>query len=265
MRQENLTVIQGGLNRLRTKGAALKDSLFELLNGFVTTERTVKVRPGTFQDFVLPAGTKGLVAFGGKFHVFADDAIVGLDENNFVLHILKSPNPSATLSIVHFAEPFMGFLYVAAEFSDAETYHYWLQTAPDWQPNEIYNFNELASATTPTGFVFRARRAGGANPSWTAETPRAVGDRVEPSPANGFYFEVTQVIGPNPRSGLTEPAWPAAAGAIVVEDADEEGAGGTPPTPTPPTDPPPTFIPPGTEDRYSGGSVTDIVDRNIAD
>ncbi|KKK82756.1 hypothetical protein LCGC14_2800230, partial [marine sediment metagenome] len=60
-RQENLTVIKEGLNRQRTKGAALKDTLYDLLNGFVSSEKTVKVRPGTRLTETLPANTKGLV------------------------------------------------------------------------------------------------------------------------------------------------------------------------------------------------------------
>lgn len=45
-----LTTIGGGINRLRTKGGADRNSLYDLLNGYVTQANTVKVRPGSIRN-----------------------------------------------------------------------------------------------------------------------------------------------------------------------------------------------------------------------
>lgn len=246
MRQENLTVIKGGLNRLRTKGAALNDSLYELLNGFVTTEKTVKVRPGTLLDETLPSGTKGLVAFDGVFHVFASSTVGGLP-SNYTLHVLHSPNGQA-LSKIHFAQPFLGVLYVAAEFADAAVYHFWLRTADDWSASKIYDFNELAAPTVDNTFIYRATRSGDANILWVADAPRSVNDKVEPTVQNGFYFEVDQVFGAKAISGNVEPDWAdATEGELFSETVD-----GTvvPRTPLPPSPPPDTLVPGTINTRY---------------
>lgn len=234
-RQENLTVVKGGITRQRTKGAALKDSLFELLNGFVTTEKTVKVRPGTLLTETLTAGTVGLVHFEGEFHVFANTTVAV--PAGYQLHILTSPDDS-TLALVriHFAEGFLGALYVVGEFSDGRIYHYWLQPAKDWVASEDYTINQTAAPTTPNGFVYKAHRIAGANPAWTAGTPRVAADVIEPVIETGFKYTVTQVIGPTPRSGEIEPIWPTKVGAIIVEDLDDET--NTAPT----TDEPPTPV-----------------------
>ena len=246
-RQENLTVIKGGLNRQRTKGAALKDSLFDLLNGFVSTEKTVKVRPGTRLTETLPAGTKGLVHFDGGFHVFAITNIS--PPAGYTVHIIQSPNdPTLAISRVHFAEPFLGALYVSAEFSDGQTFHYWLQSAPVWTADTDYKVNEAVSPTVANGFVYKARRLANTNPAWSPNTPRAVNDVVEPTITNDFKYTVTQVVGPTPRSGSTEPIWPEQAGAIIVEDLDDPGTPVVVPPPTP-TIPPDTDI--FDDERYS--------------
>lgn len=220
MRQENLTTVKGGLTRLRTKGAALKDSLFELLNGFVTTQRTVKVRPGTILDATLPAGTIGLTSFGGNLHVFASSIVQNIPVG-YRLNVLRAPDGEA-LTKIHFAEPFMGSLYVAAEFADGDTFHFWLRGSdPTWQADTIYAFNAISGPTITNSFAYRATRNGAANPLWTPEAPRIVGDRVEPTVQNGFYFEVVQIFGTLARSGETEPAWnDAVDGELFNENVD---------------------------------------------
>lgn len=89
-----LTTIAGGINRLRTKGGADKNSLYELTNGYVTQAGTVKVRPGTFRNANIGqysgAGlTKGLVAYQSIFHVFSHE-VVGVPDD-YELHVLNHP------------------------------------------------------------------------------------------------------------------------------------------------------------------------------
>lgn len=250
-RQENLTVIKGGLNRQRTKGAALKDSLYELLNGYVTTEKTVKVRPGTLLDETLTPGTLGLVSFNGKFHVFASSSVAGLP-SNYELHILRAPgaDPQPTLTKIHFAKPFLGFLYVSAEFSDGAIYHYWLREGATWAADTAYKFNSVVEPTTPNGFVYRPTRGEDANPLWTPNAPRSVGDKVEPTTENDFYFEVDEVFG-SETSGDTEPDWSEPQeGQIFLDYADGTTV---PPDSAPRTPPLDDRIPPELDDRYTDG------------
>src|SRR6186713_1911977 len=132
-----LTVIKGGISRDRPKGAARQDVLYDLVNAYVTDEKTVKVRPGSFRRAILPAITKGLCAFRGSKHVFASEPVPV--PAGYTLHVLVHPlfeggtaNPFE-IKRIWFAAPFLGFLYVVAEFdvgsSGAESvYHYWLQS-----------------------------------------------------------------------------------------------------------------------------------------
>lgn len=233
MRQENLTTVKGGLNRLRTKGAALKDSLYELLNGYVTTEKTVKVRPGTELETTLPAGTLGLVAFDGTRHVFASSNVASIPAG-YTLHVLRAPSGEA-LTAVHFAEQFLGALYVAAEFADGATFHFWLQSASTWLPDTDYVANALVSPTVDNSFIYRATRLGAPYPVWTPDTPMLVGDRIEPTVYNGLFFEVVSVSGATPRTGTAEPNFDVNIGAFVNETVDTNVLAGDPtPLPRPP-------------------------------
>lgn len=251
MRQEILTAIKGGLNRLRTKGAALNDSLYDLLNGYVTTEKTVKVRPGTRLTETLPAGTTGLVSHDGGLHVFAETSVASIP-SGYTLHILRGPD-TTTLSKIHFAEPFLGALYVAAEFSDGTIYHYWLRSADTWTQDTVYAANQLVVPVSINGFAYRATRANVANPLWAPSLDRAVNDQVEPTVANDYYFEVTQVFGTNPASGLTEPAWTnPSEGELFIENTDG-GSAAVPPTPAPPV--PDRTLPTDLDDRYRRDGV----------
>lgn len=70
-----LTIVKGGIDRLRPKGGARADNLYDLVNGYVTAEQTVAVRPGTRQLVAVGLeDTIGLVAFGGEYHVFSSHA-----------------------------------------------------------------------------------------------------------------------------------------------------------------------------------------------
>ena len=248
MRDVSLTTVKGGLNRLRTKGAAVQDSLYDLLNGYVTTEKTVRVRPGTVLEETLTTGTKGLVAFDGGFHVFASSTVAGLP-SNYTLHILRAPD-NAALSRIHFAEPFLGFLYVSAEFADGDIYHFWLRTADDWAASTMHITDALVQPTTPNGFLFRATRAEPVNPVWAAGISRAVNDKAEPTEANDYYFEVVSVTGSNPISGTVEPEWDEPEeGQLFLENSD---VGSTTPTP---------FIPPEIPNRRPPGTVEERYGR----
>jgi hypothetical protein len=253
MRAAPLTTIRGGINRLRTKGGAKADILYDLLNGYVTEAGSVKVRPGTERDATLDPLTRGLCAFGGELHTFCHVAVAVPE--GYVLNILVHPEPTyqeyylgyadetaVPLEKIHFAEPFLGGLYVVAEFQDGATYHFWLQPGTEWQADTVYEAGDLVIPTTPNGLVFSASRFGDANPPWQPDEPRydGVGDAyaqsvVEPTEYNGFYYVCVETAGPNPRSALTEPVWPTFEGGTVIERTDT-GQPETAPidSPTPP-------------------------------
>jgi len=256
-RPGQLTVVKGGINRLRTKGGARADTLYDLLNGYVTESKTVKVRPGTVREATLDEATRGLVAFNGSRHVFASESVAVPD--GYTLHLLFHPEfdpdddepEQYDLVAVHFAKPFMGFLYVVAEYADGQIFHFWLQSGGAWEADTVYNAGDIVEPTVPNGLTFRATRLGSPLPSWAANVPRADGDQIEPTEYNGYYYTVVDTIGASPRSGATEPEWPTEEGAQIFEDTE----GATSSTPTT-TSPPSTQTPSEeTRDRYNRGDT----------
>lgn len=225
----SLTTVKGGITRLRTKGAALKDSLYDLVNGYVTAAKTVKVRPGTFRRAVLPEATKGLCSFDGSLHTFCHESVEV--PPGYVLHILTHPlledsnEDPIPLKEIHFAEPFMGALYVVAEFdvgtADVQSvFHFWLQQGNTWQPNTVYKIGDIVTPSTPNGRAYQATRLQPPSPVWAPGVTRQEGDVVEPTEYNGFKYTVVDTLGDNPTSGTTEPNWPTSDGAQIFEDTE---------------------------------------------
>lgn len=85
VRKESLTASQAGMTRLRDKGGASPNALFELTNAYVTAARTPTQRGGTTWIFNYAdprlsksgnAGlTKGLMSWGGMLYTFAAGGI----------------------------------------------------------------------------------------------------------------------------------------------------------------------------------------------
>lgn len=250
MRSAPLTTLKGGIDRLRTKGGARADSLYDLVNGHLTESRTAVARPGTRRLFTLdPIYTKGLVYFEGEYHTFGSLFVsVPTGVNlHLLLHPDSQPSDPILLSRIHFAAPFMGALYVVAEFQDGTVYHYWLQKAETWQADTVYSPGALVEPAVPNGLVYRATRLGSSYPSWAPGVRRSDGSGgsaydqsiVEPTEYNGYYYVCIDTLGSNPVSGATEPTWPTERGALVVEDVDG-GVSTSPTTTTPPSSSVPT-------------------------
>lgn len=256
MRTIQLSALAGGIDRQRPKGGASADWLYDLVNGYVTEAGTLEARPGTYEDIELPAGCKGLMAFNDKLITFRNTA--GSTGNAlYEIEVITDPDePSAEITRIHFADPFLGRPYVVAEFDSGNIRHYWLQEVDSWAIKTPHAVGDLVQPTTPNGYLYRAHRLGDPNPTWAPGVPRAVDDVVEPTGSNGFKYRVVDVLGDNPRSGSEEPDWPEAAGETIIEDADlgpqapPPGSGDTDPTifnpdgiGTPPE---------GVRDRYDG-------------
>lgn len=207
------------MTRLRDKGGASPQTLYDLVNGHVDASGSPTIRPGTIHDVTLPAGTKGLCSFAGKMNVFSANSVVSPDPR-YVVNILRHPDPTYVggLFKIHFAKPYLGFLYVVAEFEDGSVRHFWLQSKAAWKPNTIYGLNEIVSPTVANGYYYKAVTKSSA-PAWAAGQPKSLGDVVQPSTPNGWEYVVTDVTG-TPVTGSTEPAWPTAEGATVFEGTD---------------------------------------------
>lgn len=217
-----LTTIKGGINRQRTKGGALEDSLYDLLNGHVTKSRTVVVRPGSRRPYTLDSTTKGLVTYNGALNTFSNTSVevpAGITLNVITHEDQTADNPIA-ISEINFAAPYMGYLYVAATFENGDCRHFWLQGGDSWEAETVYKLGDVVVPTDFQGLAFQAQRLTEPNQAWAPNVTRTIGDVVEPTVYNDFYYTVVDTQGDNPRSGATEPTWPTEDGAQVIEDAD---------------------------------------------
>lgn len=248
-----LTTIKGGINRQRTKGAALKDSLYDLLNGYVTSSKTVKIRPGTFRRATLNEATRGLCSFGATLHTFCHKTVS--IPAGYTLHVISHPDSLGNtvdpieLDKVHFSEPMMGFLYVVAEFENGDIFHYWLQSGDTWVADTIYKLGAIVVPTNVNGLSYQATRLSAPFPAWKAGAARATNDVIEPTVYNDFFYTVTDTQGDNPTSGAVEPTWATEEGAQTIEDTElgDSTSGGSA-TEQPDVDAAPS---PDTQDRYN--------------
>lgn len=154
------------------------------------------------------------------------------DGDTYALTFGETAVVPVPLKEIHFAQPFMGFLYVVAEFDVSQapeaaaigdTFHYWLQTSGEWAANTVYQVGQVISPTVGNGFQYQAVRVSSPNPVWTANTQEALDNIVEPSVPNGYFYTVTTVDGSNPSTGSTEPTWPTSTDATVIENTTTAG------------------------------------------
>ena len=235
------------MTRLRRKGNASPATLYDNLNAYITIAGNIKPRPGTVVDINLPEGTKGLVSHDGQLHVFSHEPTEISDSRYNVITLRHPLDLTIPLRDIHFAAPFMGFLYVCASFEDGTQRHYWVEEFDAWEAEKTYDIGERIYPSTPNGFAYKATRIGSPNPAWAAGVERAVTDVIEPTIENGFEYVCIAVTGSVPASGSTEPDWPEAEGETVTEET--LGAGGPADNPVDPAprapDLPPRYDNPG--------------------
>jgi hypothetical protein len=193
-----------------------------------------------------------LLSFNGTRNTFSHQ--VETVPDGYTVHILShpdsTPDDEITLDTIHFAAPFLGFLYVVAEFDNGDVFHFWLQSNGSWTADTIYRAGDIVEPTDPQGIAFRATRNGSAYPSWAPRVPRTVGDNIEPTVYNDFFYTVIDTIGSNPASGDVEPDFPQVEGAQITEDTEGVAAGSS--TTTQPGANTPTS---GVTDRYGDGQI----------
>lgn len=300
-----LTVLKGGINRLRVKAGASPSSLYDLLNARLTIDGSVVPREGTIRNATLDDTTAGLVYFDGAFQVFSTvpttvpagyvnnllvnasvsmqvaitdaapavfttvqphtllegapitlSVVVGgtlpapfavlttyyvtavnFSPTTFTLSATEggSPIPSSTagsgpfaiaaygtgdtITFIWFSKPFMGFLYVVAEFSSGAIAHFWLQSGGAWAANTVYQANAIVTPVTPNGLAYQAVQDIAPIPTWTPETFIVVDQTMEPTVPNGYYYQATAAT-TDAHTGEIEPTWPTNIGGTVQEFGD---------------------------------------------
>lgn len=216
MRPFPLTVQRGGINRLRVKGAARADMLYDLLNAYVTNAGSIAPREGTYRYATLSSSTVGLMAENGQFNVFST-TLVSVPAG-FVDNLLIHPtDPTQTLVKIWFAKPFMGFPYVVAQFSNGNIFNYWLQSNGVWTANTVYKTGNIVTPTLANGLAYEAVRDMLVNPAWSPSTTISSGQMIEPTEYTGFAYRAVAVAGSTIFTGKSEPDWPTTLGGTIQE------------------------------------------------
>lgn len=219
MRPVALTVIKGGINRLKVKGGASAQSLYDLTNAYITQAGTIVPREGTIRDAALTSATVGLMSFNGMKNVFATS--LQSVPTGYVCNLLIHPTDSTlTLTRIWFAKPFMGFPYVTAQFSNGDILDFWLQSNGPWAANTVYTTGTIVTPDSPNGLAYQAVRDMPPNSTWSANTTITAGTLIEPSQYTGYAYRAVAVAGTSPHTGATEPAWPTTIGGIIQEFGD---------------------------------------------
>lgn len=219
MRQQPLTALKAGINRLRVKGAASAQQLYDLLNGYINQDGGVVVREGTIRSQLLDSTTVGLTAVNGVFNVFSN-ALQAVPAG-YVCNVLVHPTDSTqTVLKIWFAQPFMGFLYVVAEFANHDIFHYWLQSNGVWTANMVYKTGTVITPTVSNGLAYLAVRNMAPNPIWQPQTTIALNDIIEPTEYTGFAYKAIAVAGDSPHTGSIEPVWPQTENGTIQEFGD---------------------------------------------
>jgi hypothetical protein len=216
-----ITVLKGGINRLRIKGGAAADSLYDLQNAWITNAGSIVPREGTVRTATLDSSTVGLAAANGQFNIFSSAFSTATLPAGYVLNVLSDPNNTSASPVkIWFAKPFMGFPYVVAQFSNGDIFHYWLQNNGTWTSSTDYTSASIVLPPVLNGIAYQGIRDFPVQPLWTPETIITSGSYVEPNTSTGFAYQAVATTGSPVHTGAIEPVWPTIAGGIVQEFGD---------------------------------------------
>jgi hypothetical protein len=216
-----LTVLNGGINRLRVKGGASASQLYDLQNGFISNVGSIVPREGTIRTATLDSSTVGLAANNGTFNIFSSAYSTAALPAGYVLNVLSNPNNSTASPVtIFYAKPFMGFPYVVAQFSDNSIFHYWLQNNGTWTSTTDYTSASIVLPPVVNGLAYQGVREFPSQPNWAPDTLITSASYVEPNTPTGFAYQAIAVTGSPIHTGLSEPVWPTVAGGIVQEFGD---------------------------------------------
>lgn len=214
MKSITLSAQKQGMQRIREKGSPDPASLYDLRNGYVAIDGSIKQRPGTELAFTLPAGTLGMCSHDGDLVVFSTSPKAC--PAGVRCEVLTHPFfPSQGLTYIWYAAPFLGYPYVVAEFENGDIFHYWLQASNAWEASTAYREGQIIVPSTPNGLGYKAHRVLPKYPTWVPGMEVVLGTKVEPTTANGYYYEATETseaagVGtpggsPNPNPVPTDP------------------------------------------------------------
>lgn len=185
-----LSTLNQGIQRIREKGGASPDSLYNLINGYVGIDGAIEQRPGVALEHDLPAGTIGYCVHNGDHVVFSTSPKTC--PTGVRCEVLTHPFfPSQGLTYIWFARPFLGHLFVSAEFENGDVYLYWLQASTSWEASTTYMDGQIIVPSTPNGLGYKAHRVLPKYPTWIPGMEVVVGTKVEPTTGNGYYYEAT--------------------------------------------------------------------------
>ncbi len=179
--------------------------------------------------FVPFDGTKTLWVWNSPAYNLATMLTLRAANTPYVINGATLAQAPVPVKKIHFAAPFMGFLYVVAEFnvtdSDVlaafgDTYHFWLQSNGPWTADTVYLPNDIVSPTPDNGLGYQATRLVPPNATWAPSNQIALNQIVEPTTPNGYMFQAIAVAGASPHTGTVEPTWPTTPNATIQEFGD---------------------------------------------
>lgn len=197
MRVAVLSAIKAGISRLRLKGGSRADSLYDLVNGRVTLDGSIVPRPGMTRFATLPSTTHGLCAFNGSIYVFSI-TVQALAAPFINLVVAHPTDNTQDIKKIHFAQPFLGFIYAVIEWNDGSIFHYWLRSSGTWTAATVYKVGDIVVPSVPNGLAYQAIRLTPANPPWTANTPHSTNTQnVTATNASPCVFTAATTALPN--------------------------------------------------------------------
>lgn len=128
------------------KAASVSDAnrLRDMKNAYVTTGLATSKRPGLQKIATLEVGTKGLVAALGKLHTFYGSEVEELthEDSRFQANRLICQDETMdTVTDIHYADVFNGYLYVVAEHGEKSWHHYLREPDPESEETETEENN----------------------------------------------------------------------------------------------------------------------------